>query len=161
MKKGTLNGKRIICFLVLSVFLAGMLPVSAVHAEESSVKGEFTIYEHIVARDYAYSDDFFRKPSDQYDHEFARLSLGLALAAFRDELKTEAQDDYLIEFLQGMGFSQIETDTYRAEPEKDSIGFGMAVKTIGDTDVLVCAVCSAALSRSQRLFSCWRFISAY
>ncbi len=133
--------KRIGCFIMLAACLIGLFPAQIVCAEETAVEGSFCFYEHIYTREYTYSDDYFLGPSGEYDHDFARLSLGLAMAAFRDKEKPEEQDDCLIEMLENMGFSQIETQTYRTEPTAYSISYGLAVKKIGDTTVLACAIC--------------------
>ena len=110
------------------------------------VTGQFiTFYKH-VSWEYPYSDSYFSQPSDQYNHNFARLSLGLALSSFRDIEHPEAQDDYLIEFFEDMGFGEIESETYRKEPETDSIAYGLATKKINDTTILACGVCGGNYS---------------
>ena len=123
-----------ICFFVL-------LTASLVNANEEYVEGKLFYSDKTISWDFPYSDDFFLKPSDQYDLDFARLSLGLAAAAFRDEEHPDTQDSYLIEFLNNLGFSQIESETYRTDPTVDSIAYGLASKKIGDMTVLVCGVC--------------------
>ncbi|MBR2755370.1 MAG: hypothetical protein IKD64_06090 [Lachnospiraceae bacterium] len=40
-----------------------------------------------------------------------------------------------------MGFGEIESETYRKEPETDSIAYGLATKKINDTTILACGVC--------------------
>ena len=133
----------LLCFLLL-ITGAGSLQARADESSETDIRyvtGQFiTFYKH-VSWEYPYSDTFFTRPSDQYDHNFARLSLGLALAAFRDIDHPEAQDDYLIEFFEDMGFGEIESETYRKEPETDSIAYGLATKKINDTTILACGVC--------------------
>ena len=141
MRKLKHDCRRIICLLLLGICLPALCSVSAAYAEETRIKGSFTTLDHTVIWEYGYDDDFFLKPSDQYNHEFARLSLGMALAAFRHNEQPDAQDDNLIDFLQSIGFSRIETGTYHMNPTSDSVGYGMAVKKIGDTTVLACAVC--------------------
>ena len=133
----------LLCFLLL-ITGAASLQTRADESRETDIRyvtGQFiTFYKH-VSWEYPYSDTFFTLPSDQYDHNFARLSLGLALAAFRDIDHPEAQDDYLIEFFEDMGFGEIESETYRKEPETDSIAYGLATKKINDTTILACGVC--------------------
>lgn len=133
----------LLCFLLL-ITGAGSLQTRADEGIETDIRyvtGQFiTFYKH-VSWEYPYSDTFFTLPSDQYDHNFARLSLGLALSAFRDIDHPEAQDDYLIEFFEDMGFGEIESETYRKEPETDSIAYGLATKKINDTTILACGVC--------------------
>lgn len=116
------------------------------NADTRTIIGRFSTLEQYVVWEYPYSDAYFRVPSGHYDHNFARLSLGMALSSFRDTEHPEAQDDYLIEFFEEMGFGEIETDTYRNEPETDSISYGLAVKKIDDFTVLACAVCGGNYS---------------
>jgi len=68
-------------------------------------------------------------------------SLLLFINTFRDIDHPEAQDDYLIEFIEEMGYGEIESETYREEPETDSIAYGLATKKINDTTILACGVC--------------------
>lgn len=117
------------------------LPAAANYNDAVVIEAHFPDAERPLTCDFVYSDDFFSLPSDQYNHDFARLSMGLAMAAFRDEQNKEMQDHALIEFLNSLGFSQIESETYRTDPTSDSIAYGLATKKIGDTTVLVCAVC--------------------
>ena len=65
-----------------------------------SITGGFTTLDHTVSREYAFSENCFRLPSDEYSHALARLSLGLALSAFRHTDHPETQDDYLTGFLE-------------------------------------------------------------
>ena len=129
--------------MILCICLAVAVIPSGVYADEQYeyVEGSFFDHEQTVTWEYPYTDDFFYKPSDKYDHDFARLSMGLAIAAFRDEKQPDAEDHFLIEFLESMGFSGIETETYRTRPTADSIAYGLASKKIGDMTVLTCAVC--------------------
>ena len=132
---------RIAVSIMLGAIFLLMMQVSAAHAEEADIKGTFVTFDHVVTWDYTYDDDYFTQPSDQYNHDLARLSLGMALAAFRDTDHPKAQDDNLVDYLQDMGFSHIETDTYASEPTAYSVACGLAVKEIDGTPVVVCAVC--------------------
>ena len=133
---------KIVGSLLLSILLFVSGTSSAI-AQEKTVTGVFPSMAEgrYISWNYKYSDDFFLQSPDEYNHDLARLSLGLALAAFRDEWKPETQDEHLLQFLDEMGFEQIETDTYRTKPTADSIGYGLALKQVGDTTIIVCAVC--------------------
>ena len=138
----------LICSILLITSI-GSMPSKADETENADTRtiiGRFSTLEQYVVWEYPYSDAYFRVPSGHYDHNFARLSLGMALSSFRDTEHPEAQDDYLIEFFEEMGFGEIETDTYRNEPETDSISYGLAVKKIDDFTVLACAVCGGNYS---------------
>ena len=137
---------KTICCLLIAICLLAAGSISIVSAQEErtagmTVEGTFTMFGRVCTLEYDYDDNLFLAPPDQYDHEMARLSLGLALAAGRHMDHPDAQDDYLIDFLQKLGFSQLETDTYRTNPTIDSIAYGLAVKKIGDVTILACAVC--------------------
>ncbi|MDO5701926.1 MAG: hypothetical protein Q4G47_01040 [Lachnospiraceae bacterium] len=99
------------------------------------------VYHTPISWDMVYSDDYFFLPSDQYHHELARLSLGLALSAFRDILNKDAQDDNLISFLQDAGFADLDTHSYKTDPTPHSVGYGIGHKMIGDTELVVLTVC--------------------
>ena len=135
-----------ILLIILAIFC---MPFSAgiVSAQETEITGNFITLEHPASWDYVYKDEFFLQPPDQYNHEFARLSLGMALSAFRNTLEPEAQDKDLLNYLSGMGFTEAETGTYRNEPTPDSISFGIANKQIGDITVIACAVCGGNYSK--------------
>ena len=137
--------KKTICGLVLLICLLSVSACS-VFAQETSdgefyFEGTYLIFSKVVSREYLYKDEFFLSSPDQYDHDFAKLTLGLALAAGRDTEHPDVQDDYLIDYFRKMGFSQIESETYRTAPTAYSIAYGLASKKIGDTTVLACAVC--------------------
>ena len=144
MKRVSKYAGTLFCTIVCMIGIL-LSTVSVTFADEENktetVTGSFTTMKHLVTWEYPYSDDYFSLPSDQYNHNFARLSLGLAVTASRDKENEEAQDDYVIEFLENMGFGEIESDTYRTEPEPDSITFALATKKIDDFTVLACAVC--------------------
>ena len=126
--------------------MAGILLVTAsvTFADESgtgSITGSFYAFGHRISREYAYSEDFFRLPRDEYNHDMARLSLGMALAAFRDTGNPEANDDTLIAYFEEMGFDQIETGTSLTEPSSFPISYGFAQLPLDDMTVVALAVC--------------------
>lgn len=144
MKKTLTKMLGILICSMLLITSIGVAPSKAdetKNADTRSVTGQFSAFGKIITWEYPYSDEYFLVPSGHYDHNFAKLSLGLALSSFRHKENPDAQDDHLIAFFEGMGFRDIETDTYRKEPEPDSISYGLASKKIGDLTVLACAVC--------------------
>ena len=134
--------RRLCAVLCLICILCSAVSLSAAEANAAgTVTGSFFAFGHTIYLDYAYSEDFFRQPSDVYSHDLARLSLGLAAAAFRDEDKPEEQDDHLIAFFKTLGFDRIETDTYHTVPTAYSIGYGLARLELEDMTVIAMAVC--------------------
>lgn len=141
------SGKLVCAVICIAAILVSAGTVTfAAEGETESVTGTVAAFERTASWDFPYSDDYFRLPADEYHHDLARLSLGMAVASFRDLEHEDAQDDYLIDYLNQMGFHEIETDTYRNEPETDSISYGLAEKKIGDFTVLACAVCGGNYS---------------
>ena len=137
----TLN--KVAIFLMLGLFLLVLQPASTAYAEETTVSSTYTTLDIVVSWDYPYNDDYFTQPSDQYDHKFSQMSLGLALASIRNVDHPDAEDDYLISLFQQMGFSQIETEPYREEPTAYSVAYGFATKQIGDSTIVACVICGA------------------
>ena len=139
--KNTILFKSFICIILPAFFFVALWPVYAAGAEGIRVEGTFLTLGRVVSWEYDYRDDYFLKPSDQYNHDLARLSFGMAASAFRNREHPDTQEDYLAAFLQEMGFSQIEAESYHTEPTADSVSQGIAHKKIGDRTVLACAVC--------------------
>ena len=128
-----------LCMAVILVFVSA--PVLA--AEKGSHIATASIHAsgYKVTWDCEYSDDLFRGNDAIYNHELARLSLGLALSAVRHTKNPEHQDDNLIAFLEQIGFEEIETDTYAKEPTTDSISYGFGQLKVDDATVVVVGVC--------------------
>ena len=129
MKKGSLVLVLLVCILV-SAF-----------AEKKTVTGSFLMFDQSFYQDYEYDDGYFFNDPTQYNHDLARLTLGLALAASRKTTEPQAQDADLIDFFRNMGFENIDSQTYRTEPTADSIGYGLAMKKTGGSTLLACAIC--------------------
>ncbi len=107
------------------------------------IKSHMTGFGVTTSWEYPYSDDLFDLPSNEYNHTFARASIGLAMAAFRDTKNKDSQDDNLIEFLKTAGFEDIITETYKSAPTTaaDSIAYGLAHKSIEDFTLVAVPVC--------------------
>ncbi len=124
------------CLLICAVLLTAACCLPSSRAEEAAdswlIPGITDSFGYFFPWDFLYSDAFFSLPSDRYQHDLARLSFGLTTAAFRVGGNPEHQDEYLLAFLDRMGFSDPETEAYRTPPTGDSICHGFARKTIGD-----------------------------
>ncbi len=131
----------LICSILLISFVSPILSKADETETTKSIPGTFITFSRKVTWDFPYSDSYFLQPSDQYNHDLAKLSLGLALTSFRDSENTAVQENHLLDYLNSMDFSEIESDTYRKAPEPDSIAYALAEKKIGDFTLLVCAVC--------------------
>lgn len=149
MRRFTKYAGKLFCAMICMACIL-ISTVSVTFADETDtvmVIGECSTMSHYVTWENEYHDDYFQQPADHYNHDLAQLSLGLAMTAFRHEENEEAQDDRLIDFLEQMGFTEIETDTYRHEPETDSIAYGLARKELDDMTILACAVCGGNYSK--------------
>ena len=135
-------GKLICAVLCMTgLLLSAAAPAFAEEGGPGSAAASFVVYGRAVTHEFAFDPDWFRLPADAYSHDLALLSLGLSLAAFRHTEHAQAQDDYLISFLEQTGFEQIETDSYRTDPTPDSIGYGIALRKMEDCTLVAVAVC--------------------
>ena len=158
MKKHERDAGKELCVMLLLICMI-FSEVSSAFANENatdSIIGSFFAFDHNVSWKYAYNEDFFRLPGDEYNHELARLSLGMALAAFRhtefmdDQEKQDkelaahfgemSQDKDLIAYFEEMGFDQIETGTSYTDPPSYPISYGFARRTLDDMTVVALAV---------------------
>ncbi|MBQ9010287.1 MAG: hypothetical protein IJ088_13310 [Clostridia bacterium] len=144
-----IRNKAGVCLCMLLIFLL-MLPglgIPAAEGENANTRGTTILTERFYSFDqyttwnYEFSDDFFFLPSDTYNHSFARLSLGVALAAFRDTSSAVDQGKCLIQFLGDAGFEDIDAHTYDTNPTGDSIGLGIGHKKVDSVTVIALAVC--------------------
>lgn len=78
-----------------------------------------------------YSDDVFFKPSDEYNHFLARMSMGLALASYTADIGgLEGGDDGLTTFLPRCGFENLRTDEFFQETSKYTVASIIGSKKI-------------------------------
>ena len=129
-----------ICFAVCFPAITGAAETAG-SDEIRSVTGESTMFGLSLSWEYPYSDAFFLQPDDQYNHQLAQASLGLAVASTRHKDKPQEQEYDLVNLLERMGFSAFDTASYRTLPTPVSIGYGFAQKQIGGATVVACVVC--------------------
>jgi len=94
---------------------------------------------------YPYSDDYFRRSGELYDHQLAQCTLGLATSAFRAaDLDLDRKDEYIRDYLTQAGFGDFSSAEYDTEPTADTIATCIASKTLSDEDgeflLVACAV---------------------
>ncbi|MDO5436051.1 MAG: hypothetical protein Q4G19_06750 [Clostridia bacterium] len=93
---------------------------------------------------FTYSDAFFSGPASEYSHDRARISLGLAISAFRNrwlplgEHQTEG-----VRFLEALGFQDIRPEGYDTEPTADSISTILGRKEIGGVTLIALGICGS------------------
>ncbi len=139
--------KRIIvaCVVLMLLFSASVFAMGIWEEGESetrTITGQFNSFDRIYTWDYLYSDGYFRRSSEEYNHNLARLSLGMALASFRDLNNPDNQGGLLVDYFEKLGLEDIETDSYNSEPQPYSVTYGMGTLKLWDTNVVVVAICS-------------------
>ena len=128
--------RRGLC-LLLTVLL---LPAVQGRAEEAgwleSAWLEQTVSSDLTWR-FPFSDEMFAKSSEQYDHQLARASLGMALSAFRATLSSgmqqSAQGDNLISYLTQAGFHDFVSMDYDQIPSLQTVASVIGRKEMTDS----------------------------
>lgn len=115
-----------------------------------------------VSANYTYSDQYFDRNCQTYDHDLAKMSIRLALAAFNSSENGESEDNSaytkrvtvnydggtisdvpvkaknIVKLLAECGFANITpSDSYSQKPTQDSIGVCIASKEIDDDNTLI------------------------
>ena len=138
--------KRIICFCF--VLLLSLTCFVTVHADESEEGDEETV--NVIDTFYVtttqtnrsvtvpYNPNWFKADARVYDHDLAKLSLGLATAAFRptivDDFIYRPIDYNLNFFLYQCGFSDLRSDDYDKDPNRYTVSTVMGHRTVGEGD---------------------------
>lgn len=155
MKDNEKNMCKKILIILLTFILAfmsvGLLPepVSAAGQKETkniTLPVAVSATKNLVDWDFTYSDSWFERPAKEYNHELARMSLGLACASFRlrSELEEEAGKN-LEKALTEAGFQDIRSDDYDKATTLYTVSTEMGHKTIQDSgetyELIAVAVC--------------------
>ena len=136
---------KFIC-LIMCVTTIFVSCVFQIHGEESDtvkIEGQFESFGKNVSWQYDFSRDYFKSDPNEYNHDLSRLSLGLSLSSFRDKTNPSDQGHYLVDYLEKLGFEQIEADSYHKEPEADSVAYGIARMVLDDATVIALTACGA------------------
>ena len=96
-----------------------------------------------------FNASWFRNDARVYNHDLAKLSLGLATSAFRPESplskKSQPADYNLRAFLEQAGFDHLRSDDYDKNPSKYTVSTVMGHQTIGDGEdsfeLIVIGIC--------------------
>ena len=137
--------KRIIQLLFVLCLLAGcFVPVCAEEGtetvpEDGTVYIDDTFYCITAGSDRTLSVPFnpswFVNSAAEYNHDLAKLSLGLATAAFRPNAavsKAETADENLRNFLHDAGFSDLRSDDYDKDPGRYTVSTVIGHRQIGE-----------------------------
>ncbi len=138
-----MNMKKImICILIMFAFLAPVTPVNAEEGSEETVDLTDTFYVITTKEDRTlhvpFSRSWFKNDARVYDHDLAKLSLGLATSAFRPNKKivreNQQPDYYARFFLDQAGFTDLRSDDYDKDPSMYTVSTVMGHQTIGEGD---------------------------
>ncbi len=124
--------KRMSLILVVCLILAAM-PLSL--AEESSPRMITTSYQAamspMISYETEYDEGVFLRDSGTYSHTLARMSLAMALAAFRPVSLEEDQAGNIIRFLNDAGMENLRMDQYGTGMDENTVGTAIGAKKIG------------------------------
>ena len=141
--------RNLFCALFL-FFLTGIQSFFPAYAEETAAddKKQITVpyvsSGKIVSFDYPYSDAMFMSPSEEFNDDLVKASLGLTISAFYDltgvlDLQTEV-------YLGGAGFQDICAFGYDLETSKDTLAGIIGWKQVGDFILIAAAPRGAGYS---------------
>ncbi len=135
--------KIISCLLSMLVLLNLAFPV---YAEESSDEETIILTDYFFAvttqenhsLDVPFSASWFKNDARIYNHDLAKLSLGLATSAFRPNknhiVENRAPDYNLRYFLRQGGFDDLRSDDYDKDPSMYTVSTVMGHQTVGEGD---------------------------
>ncbi|MCR5448736.1 MAG: hypothetical protein K6F23_05005 [Solobacterium sp.] len=135
--------KIIYCLLSMLVLLNLAVPV---YAEESSDEETITLTDYFFAvttqenhsLDVPFNASWFKNDARVYNHDLAKLSLGLATSAFRPNknhiVENRAPDYNLRYFLRQGGFDDLRSDDYDKDPSMYTVSTVMGHRTVGEGD---------------------------
>ena len=135
---------KVLIIVMAVLFFLPSFTVTA-YADQQPDDGSFTVTAlfdinttNTLGRwEFTYSDNYFRQSASVYNHDLARLSLGMAVSAFRPNLDPEAKEnpaDHLQRFLEGCLFSGLRTDDYDKNPSLYTVSTVMRHKYITDDE---------------------------
>ena len=126
--------------LIIVSLVAIMMVTATIVILPQEEEGMFHYPSGMVENDFTdicyYTDDYFTKPSTQYDDSFATATLCFAMSAFMSNIHDgdyENKSCNAKEFLRMYDFRNIDAnDGYDQKPTKDSIGIVFGEKTVDD-----------------------------
>lgn len=134
--------KKIICFLALFLLLSQAAPVFAEAEPEETINLTDTFYAPTTGSNHSlkvpFSLSWFRNDAREYNHDLAKLSLGLATSAFRtskQRAEKKGGTDYNVRsFMEQAGFTELRSDDYDKTPSMYTISTVMGHQTVSGGD---------------------------
>ena len=133
--------KRILIWsLIIVLFLNHAALVYADEVSDETIDLVDVFYTKTTGEDHSlhvpFNRSWFRNDARVYNHDLAKLSLGLATSAFRPESplskKSQPADYNLRSFLDQAGFADLRSDDYDKDPSKYTVSTVMGHQTVGD-----------------------------
>ena len=133
--------RRFLCLLTACVLSAAALCLPAAGARAENIKLTCMFADVGIGRDltwlFDYSDELFSRSAEEYHHDLARVSLGLALSAFRENINHDPDfiaDNNVIDYLSEAGFSDFESTDYDQTPSLQTVATVISSKKMRDAE---------------------------
>lgn len=133
--------RRLGCALLAALLLPGVLPAAGAVDSSGSVtyltaKFDSPAYPgRELSCQFPYSDDYFTIPANDYQHQLAQCTLGMAVSAFRAaDLELERKDAYIRDYLGQAGFGNVVSHQFDQVPSADTIATCIASKPMQDAE---------------------------
>ena len=150
---------RLAALLAACLVLAGALglPARAEEAASEHIQLSCTFGDAGLRQDltwkFDYSDRMFSQSATSYHHDIARVSLGLALSAFRENFHMDPDfiaDLNVFDYLYQAGFSDIESMDYDQTPSLQTVASIIGSKKMkdeeGDFTLIAVGICGGGYS---------------
>ena len=125
--------KQLISLMMALCLICASLPLSL--AESTSPRMITTTFQAAMSPRLSYETEYdesvFQKDSGTYSHTLARMSLAMALAAFRPASLEDVQEENISRFFEQAGMQNLRFDQYSVGMDENTIGTAMGTKTIG------------------------------
>ena len=137
------NVKRAFVWLfIVLVLLSQVSPVYADEAPDGTIELTDTFYVTTTGANHSlqvpFNRSWFRDDARKYNHDLAKLSLGLATSAFRaskSRAEKKGGTDYNVRsFLDQAGFTDLRSDDYNKDPSMYTVSSVIGHQTISDGD---------------------------
>lgn len=128
-----LSGRGLFALLLAACLIAGALPCTRAEADGvRRVTVRYHVWEDSPEKSYEvdFDDSVFFSDPGVYSHALCRMSLGMALSAFRPTDKDGDQSGNIRSFLREAGFEAPRVDQYDKETGEDTIGTAIALKRL-------------------------------
>ena len=139
--------RRVFTVLMAVIMCASLfsIPVKAEEDSSSLEDGSFmveTLFDVNTTKtlgrwDFEYNDSWFKQSATIYNHKLARLSLGMAVSAFRPNLDPASKENpaqHLQSFLQNCQFKNLRTDDYDKSPSLYTVSTVIGYKQLQDEE---------------------------